>query len=187
MLRTALLLAVLLASTAASLAAPGDRWPLDQAPPRARDALKAFQSLGGALQARLQAAMKEGGPVEAIAVCRVEAPKLTGAVAAEQRMRLGRTAARLRNPANAPRAWVEPWLATWAGRPAREAPVEVVDLGGGRLGVIAPIPTGPLCVTCHGKPGADLQAALRRAYPDDRATGFQAGDLRGAFWAELEP
>jgi hypothetical protein len=45
-----------------------------------------------------------------------------------------------------------------------------------------PIVTAPLCLTCHGEtlaPG--VAAAVESRYPQDRAVGFAAGDLRGAF------
>jgi hypothetical protein len=40
-----------------------------------------------------------------------------------------------------------------------------------------------MCLTCHGEkakipPAA--QATIAREYPDDRATGFSVGDVRGA-------
>lgn len=192
MLRSLRLLLVFSTLVATAAAATGDRWPLAEAPaplkPAAARATEGFQSLAKTLQGRLQKALADGGPVEAISVCRVEAPKLTAGVSREKGLLLGRTSTRLRNPANAPRAWVQPYLAAWGDRPAAEAPVEVVDLGEGRVGVIGPIPAGPLCLTCHGDPKAmstGLRDALRRSYPQDRATGFSAGDLRGVFWAEV--
>jgi len=36
---------------------------------------------------------------------------------------------------------------------------------------------------CHGEPGKDIQAEnltlLHQVYPDDKATGYKLGDLRG--------
>jgi hypothetical protein len=44
------------------------------------------------------------------------------------------------------------------------------------------IPTAPVCTTCHGATVApDVAAAIAARYPEDRATGFSPGDLRGAF------
>jgi hypothetical protein len=43
------------------------------------------------------------------------------------------------------------------------------------------IPMEPLCTTCHGKTLApDVAAAIAKAYPNDQATGFEPGQLRGA-------
>lgn len=44
------------------------------------------------------------------------------------------------------------------------------------------IPTGKLCLNCHGqaiKP--DVVKLLDKYYPGDGARGFGEGDLRGAF------
>jgi hypothetical protein len=43
-------------------------------------------------------------------------------------------------------------------------------------------------LACHGPEEAlqpEVRAALDQRYPEDRATGYAAGDLRGAFWAEV--
>jgi hypothetical protein len=56
------------------------------------------------------------------------------------------------------------------------------------MAVIAPIPTLPLCLTCHGDPKSfspELKEALGKHYPADQATGFKDGDLRGVFWARV--
>ncbi|MCB1124616.1 MAG: DUF3365 domain-containing protein, partial [Verrucomicrobiae bacterium] len=40
----------------------------------------------------------------------------------------------------------------------------------------------PLCLTCHGeKLAPDVTEALAKNYPGDAATGYQLGDIRGAF------
>ena len=44
------------------------------------------------------------------------------------------------------------------------------------------IPTDDVCLTCHGKQIPEkLSAQLEKLYPDDQATGFSKGDIRGAF------
>jgi len=49
------------------------------------------------------------------------------------------------------------------------------------------IPTGPQCVVCHGENVAPaLAETIQRLYPDDQATGFAPGDLRGAFTVTVE-
>ena len=41
----------------------------------------------------------------------------------------------------------------------------------------------PMCSACHGKKGVDILpevvSAIDSLYPNDKATGFTAGDLRG--------
>jgi hypothetical protein len=42
-----------------------------------------------------------------------------------------------------------------------------------------------LCLNCHGEAGKDISAEsltlIRQHYPQDEATGFKLGDLRGAW------
>ncbi|MCG8378604.1 MAG: DUF3365 domain-containing protein [Proteobacteria bacterium] len=44
------------------------------------------------------------------------------------------------------------------------------------------IPTKGLCLTCHGENiDRSLKKSISKLYPNDLATGFKAGDIRGAF------
>lgn len=137
----------------------------------------------------LKAALLEGleaGPAAAIDACRVEAPEIaaeysTGGV------KLGRASHRLRNPGNAGPDWVTPTLERWLANADDRQPV-VVELDGERVGYVEPIVTQPLCLACHGETLApDVADAIAELYPEDQATGFGAGDLRGVFWVEFTP
>ena len=75
-----------------------------------------------------------------------------------------------------------------AGTPPGEL-VEVTDSGlpaGVSLRWMRGVAVEPMCLACHGK-ALELatRAALQRLYPTDSATGFAAGDLRGALWVEV--
>ena len=60
-----------------------------------------------------------------------------------------------------------------------------VKLPEGRAGYVEPILTQPLCLTCHGDvQDPALLERIKADYPEDRATGFEAGELRGVFWIE---
>ena len=97
------------------------------------------------------------------------------------------------------RSWAA--LTSWIGRSATAAadttnvapewldlsdlPV-VVELENGRHGYAEPIVMQPLCLVCHGEIlQPEIAARIAELYPDDRATGFKEGDLRGAFWVEF--
>lgn len=138
-------------------------------------------------KARLKAALLAGmseGPAHAIDVCRLEAPAIAAAASVEG-VRVGRTSHRLRNPDNLPPAWVAPLLDDYVRDPTGLAP-RAVALPDGRAGYVEPIVVQPLCLACHGESLApEVAARLREAYPDDRATGFDVGDFRGLYWAEL--
>lgn len=143
---------------------------------RARDAL------GSLLVARLTAALSEEGAARAIAVCREQAPAIAREVAGEHAVRLGRTSFRLRNPANDAPEWARAAIGARRAEPAFFRGPE------GELGALYPIRLQPVCTTCHGEEAglaAEVRAALAELYPQDRATGFAAGDLRGWFWLEV--
>lgn len=156
-------------------------------PAETAKAERAMNELQAALLARLKTAMENGGPAAAVGVCRTEARTIAVAVANTQAIELGRTSHRLRNPANAPRPWARAVVDGSAGVKAAAERLRVVDLGD-RVGVLRPIGTAEMCVRCHG-PAADVRrnlgAALAAAYPQDRATEFAPGDLRGWMWAEV--
>jgi hypothetical protein len=134
------------------------------------------------LMATLSEALAAGGPA-AVERCHLEAPVIARE-AAPVGTRVGRASDRLRNPDNAAPAWVAPLLAAYVEGRAGKTP-RVVAVDAARWGYVEPIVVQPLCLGCHGTALDDAVAsAIRERYPDDRATGYAAGDLRGVFWAE---
>jgi NADPH:quinone reductase-like Zn-dependent oxidoreductase len=57
-----------------------------------------------------------------------------------------------------------------------------------KLAYLLPIRLGAMCTNCHG-PSARLADGvaerLEEMYPNDQATGFKPGELRGWFWVEV--
>jgi len=134
------------------------------------------------LKQALMAGMQKG-PVHAISVCRDQAPAIAESLSNEG-VQMGRTSHRLRNPENTAPDWVDAALNTYLREGQDSAPI-LVPLPNARLGYVEPIATQPLCLACHGKSLApDVAAHIAEAYPEDQATGFEAGDLRGVFWVE---
>ena len=145
-------------------------------------AMAAKASLFERLSSRLLAAMSDGGPAAAIKVCSEEAPKMAEAVGAEHHLKIGRTSFKLRNPRNAPPEWAQPLIEQ------RSEENQFVELPSGGTGALLPIKLKVQCMTCHGPEdqiAEDVKAQLAKLYPDDQATGFQEGDLRGWFWVEV--
>jgi hypothetical protein len=145
--------------------------------------------LGGQLKAELTKAIAEGGPMAAINVCYLRAPEIAAQLSQASGARVGRTALRVRNPSNAPddleRTVLEQFAADLGSGPI-DRPLEAVfEIRRGdavERRYMRAIPTDALCLTCHGKTIApDLAAAIARDYPQDQATGFEQGQLRGAF------
>jgi hypothetical protein len=145
--------------------------------------------LGGQLKAELTKAIAEGGPMAAINVCYLRAPEIAAQLSQASGARVGRTALRVRNPSNAPddleRTVLEQFAADLGSGPI-DRPLEAVfEIRRGdavERRYMRAIPTDALCLTCHGKTIApELAAAIARDYPKDQATGFEQGQLRGAF------
>jgi hypothetical protein len=153
---------------------------------RARAAIGAFAS---ALQAELKNAMQQGGPVNAIAVCNTTAMPITAEVSSEQGLMLSRVSLKNRNPANAPNDWQKEILESFENRKAAGeelatiawSEVAAID-GKQQFRFMKAIPTGALCLQCHGSNmSPEVSARLAELYPGDKATGYTEGDIRGAF------
>jgi Protein of unknown function (DUF3365) len=142
----------------------------------------AKQEMMKTLMATLSAEMASGGPAAAITVCKERAPEVAAEVGAKLGVTIGRTSFKLRNPANAAPEWALPLL---EDRPKEARYAASSD---GALGVTLPIMLQPGCLACHGEVDAlpdEIRTALKEMYPEDQATGFAAGDLRGWFWVEV--
>ena len=136
-----------------------------------------MEKLGGQLKAALEA----GGPVAAIGVCRSVALPLTAAAAQEREgVAVRRTTLKPRNPANAPDGTDREVLEAMA---AAESPKPAIRRDGAAARYYQPLVVQELCLKCHGDPAgfpADLVEALALHYPEDAATGYALGELRGA-------
>lgn len=149
-------------------------------------------ALGGELKQALQAAIKQGGLTEGIKVCKVLAPQLAEKHSVDG-WEVGRTSLKVRNPENEPDAWEADALKAMERALAHgESPMQLLQVKTGteltEWRYMHPIVTQPVCLNCHG---ADLTPAVRQAldndYPHDKATGFVAGQLRGAFTLRYQP
>jgi hypothetical protein len=187
--------ALALTACASSPAAPTQeprQYRLHEVPPALSPAVErgeaAMKLVGRSLMQRLQAELGQGGPGEAVTSCHEEAQLISAELARSAGVEAGRTSARLRNPANAPRPWAKGYVEATAGRKAADVEPVAFDLGD-RVGLLRPITVGGACLACHGSPEqipASAASSISARYPDDRATGFAEGDLRGFFWAEVK-
>lgn len=156
---------------------------------RAAESRKLVKSFAERLKRELIRAIEAGGPESAIPVCRTAAPAITKEKAAEKGWSLGRTALRLRNPANAPDAWERAVLLKFQDKIKQGADIgelehyETTTQDGKRVfRYMKAIPTQEPCLTCHGPNVSDsLRKRIAEFYPEDQAIGFSLGDLRGAF------
>ncbi len=158
--------------------------------PRVNASRTAIKSFFGALAGELKGALKKADPLEAINVCNTRAMGITSAHSEKNGWQIGRTSLKPRNAANAPDAWETSVLKEFEARkaagenPKKMEHYEVVTKNGQPFfRYMKAIPTAEKpCLVCHGsniKPA--LIEVLDKLYPQDKARGYKAGDIRGAF------
>lgn len=155
----------------------------------ARGLVKAF---GGDLKTVLKAAMKSGGPESALEVCNLQAGAIAHKNAISSGWNIGRTALRVRNISNAPDEWELNILRQFeqrkeAGETLKHMEYsEVVKKGEQSVyRYMKAIPTGGECTMCHGNNiDEKISGKIKLLYLNDQATGFNIGDIRGAFTLE---
>jgi len=167
-------------ATLAGCAAPDmDRSELED---QARDITRQFTTT---LLPTLQEAMTSGGPVNAIEVCSIRAPEIAEELSEATSWSVRRVSLKARNSQRAiPDSWertvLEQFETAQQSGVTAEALNEAAVVDGEFRYMQAQI-TMPLCLTCHGSDlSPDVSAALRRHYPDDLATGYSEGQIRGA-------
>ncbi|WP_448580701.1 Tll0287-like domain-containing protein [Thermaurantiacus sp.] len=146
----------------------------------ARATADAFQ---GELRDALAAAIEAGGAAGAVEACAAIAPALAGNYSEASGASVRRTALRVRNPLSQPDPFERAGLQALAERPMTPAgkPAEFHRIVGGELRYMRALPTAGPCLQCHGPDVApEVKAAIARLYPEDQATGFREGELRGA-------
>lgn len=146
------------------------------------------KAFGGALKKELKKAMKAGGPINALEICNTKALPITETVAKEKGAQISRVSLKNRNPDNVPNEWQKKALEKFNERAASGEDIakmgfaEIVENDGKKqLRFMKALPTQKLCLTCHGSNIASkVQEKITSLYPDDKATGYKVGEVRGA-------
>lgn len=140
----------------------------------------------------MQTAVQENGPVGAIPVCKEKAPQFLQELRQQTGWSIRRVSLKARNPSTGtPDAWEVRQLADFDIRVANGAKPEQLEVGeivvaanGQRsYRYLKALPVTEVCLSCHGPAdtlSVELKAALAKDYPQDRATGYAAGQVRGA-------
>lgn len=155
-----------------------------------KDAQTAIKALADSMKKALMGAMQAGGPVEAVSVCKLIAPTLAAEISKQHGLDIRRTSLKVRNPANEADSWETDVLQRFETRLASGEAIQKLSFsekvtraeGPAQWRMMKAIPTDKVCLSCHGsKIAPPVQAILDQHYPDDMATGFKLGDIRGAF------
>ena len=136
------------------------------------------------LQTTLSTAIGDKGAVGAIGVCQSAAPAIAQALSDESGLSISRIARRNRNADGGLSPELEPLYAQLEAAPMDNgAPRKVHGSVDGAMVYLQAIPMKEQpCSVCHGTNiDPTISDAIAAAYPDDLATGFEPGELRGAF------
>jgi len=149
-----------------------------------KEARQQTKQLAMQLKKTLKKSMKADGPEAAIQVCNTKAPAIAAELS-QGNWTVGRTALKIRNGNNAPDAWEKSVMQDFAAKlkdGADPKTLEASKTEDGTFRYMKAIPTGGVCLACHGEKIAQpIAAKLDSLYPDDQARGFKQGELRGAF------
>ncbi len=152
-------------------------------------ALGTKQTLGK----NLQNALQEGGIENAISFCNLNAMPLVDSLSKNYGAVIKRVSLKVRNPEDNPteleRELLEAYAYQW--KDSSELRENVQAIGEDQFLFTKPILVeNALCLTCHGTPeNGMLQATdefIKSKYPEDQATGYEIGDLRG-MWSITFP
>jgi hypothetical protein len=145
-------------------------------------------SLGDDLMSGLAKALERGGPGLAIHFC-ADSAQVRTLRYWKDGVYIRRVSERVRNVDDTPDTLELQGLRQLAaehraGRLPDEA-VSVIRAADGthQLQYLRPLVVQTACLACHGDPATlapEVRSLLARRYPHDHATGYAAGDLRGA-------
>jgi hypothetical protein len=144
--------------------------------------------LGGTLMKAIQ----ERGVDQAVEFCHLEAIPITQRKSTEHDVRLKRVSDRPRNPDNSATTKELAHIKAFNERLlSKEELGFVLEQSGDLFTFYSPILTNQSCLRCHGDPENDILSStasvIKKLYPQDKATGYNANELRGLWkveWSE---
>lgn len=134
---------------------------------------------------QLTKSMNEGGVVKALPFCNTMAMPLTDEMSLKYNASIKRTSHKLRNEKNEPTQEEIRVLNQYKNLvETNKQPNPIIELDkSGNPHFYAPIVLQKKCLSCHGEIGKNLtvetDSIIKSYYPNDVATGFKEGGLRG--------
>jgi len=152
------------------------------------------EQAGQTLMQAVKSNFEEGGTAQAIPYCQLQASPITDSLATYFHASIRRVSDKYRNPENQPNAIESEILEAYkfnkeSGLDLEENIQELED--GKKLLYTKPILIpNAFCLNCHGRKGIEIseetEQLLKNNYPQDQATGYQVGELRGMWSITLE-
>jgi hypothetical protein len=142
---------------------------------------ESFNALSGKLKEQLQ----KGGVIQAIPFCNSKALPITQELSENYNVSIKRTSNKIRNIKNNSTTRelevVEKFI-TLKENNKKLAPIIEVDKND-KVHFYTPIIIKNNCLLCHGKVGQELSvkndSIIKLLYPNDKATNYKEGDVRG--------
>ncbi|BFT31817.1 DUF3365 domain-containing protein [Alteromonas sp. D210916BOD_24] len=164
---------------------------------KVKEARSHAKALGSALKSRLQQAIQTGGLEAGVKECQLAAEPIANQLS-QNGWQVGRTALKVRNSNNAPDKWESEQLALFSNLLTKanadnsmvNKPLESYQYNSdsGEFRYMMAIEQGQICMACHGEQiTPSVKQTILQYYPDDQATGFKLGELRGAFTLSYKP
>ncbi len=144
----------------------------------AKNTFKVFKS-------NIQTIASKDGLHGVVDFCHKNAEKLADSLGKLHNVVIKRTSHKLRNEKNKPDEDSKAVLEKYLKLQQAQKPMEPVVKKGadGYIHFYAPIKLKKECLKCHGIPGQevhdDIYKLIKSKYPNDKATGFKEGELRG--------
>ncbi len=134
----------------------------------------------------IEAIAQTNGLPAVVNFCQHSALKITDSMSKANNVIIKRTSNKIRNMKNAPdsdqKLVIDSYLRTQEKQNNQMEPIVMTD-DKGFVHFYAPIKIKKACLKCHGTPEKDISAPIlkmiKEHYPNDKATGFREGELRG--------
>ena len=150
------------------------------------EAISIIKEFGGTLKPQLKKALNEGGVSQAMKVCSIKAPQIAKELSQKTQWQVKRVSLKTRNNKTAKAdLWETSVLDQFNQRQRQGEKAKTIakaEIVNSEFRFMKAQGVAPLCLTCHGTKLSDkTKSALKHYYPDDQATGYTLGQIRGAF------
>ena len=151
-----------------------------------KEAMNIVKIFSDTLKPKLKEAIQSGGIEHAIKVCSVEAPKIAYDLSAQTGWSIKRVSLKPRNTNNArPDTFERNILTKFDLHQAKSDSstlLQYSEIVNNKYRYMKAQAVEGICLNCHGSSiSADAKKTLNQYYPEDLATGYTLGDIRGAF------
>jgi hypothetical protein len=132
-------------------------------------------------------ALNEGGVQHAVGYCHQQAGSLIDSLEKVNQVKISRVSDKYRNPKNKPGLLDMTVIETYQEQLSKGEELQShLEITRDEVVFYSPILIlNPVCLNCHGETGSSLETGnfeyIKSLYPEDLATGYKLGDLRGVW------